>query len=517
MEENNQTIKYTPLVGVWEITMNCNMRCKHCGSSCEGPLPDELTTEEALNLCDALADLGLKRITLSGGEPFTRPDWPQIVKRFSQNKVKTNILSNGWLLNRDTIKKAADAGVTNIGMSLDGLEETHDFIRLPGAYQHVMNALEILQEEKVPAGIVSCLHHKNLHQLDELKEILISKRVKDWQLQAAVPMGNMKERPDWILEPPYIDEIIDFAHKNLSDNRINIHLADDVGYFNLKEIEVRKKAIRADGYSGIWEGCYAGKKVIGIRCNGYIIGCLSIRDDKYLEGTVRETPLAEIWNRPGAFSWNRDLKKTDLTGFCRTCQYGSYCLAGCSGTKMTCYNTIYENHFCSYRVAYENKEKEISNVTDFQELYNQGREMAEKEEFQVAMIYIDKALKQQPNNPLLLNLMGYIHYNLENFPECESCNRSVLAIEPENSYAHKGLGICLSRTGRVEEGIELLKKSIQLAPTGFLDPYHDLALVLMENNRCDEAMTILTQGRELSPAFKETSEEFYQILKSKLA
>jgi len=48
MEETRDTEKkYIPSVGVWEVTMNCNMRCKHCGSSCEGPLPDELTTEEA--------------------------------------------------------------------------------------------------------------------------------------------------------------------------------------------------------------------------------------------------------------------------------------------------------------------------------------------------------------------------------------------------------------------------------------------------------------------------------------
>ena len=45
---------------VWEITMGCNMRCKHCGSSCAEALPDELNTSEALEVCDQLKDLGLK-------------------------------------------------------------------------------------------------------------------------------------------------------------------------------------------------------------------------------------------------------------------------------------------------------------------------------------------------------------------------------------------------------------------------------------------------------------------------
>ena len=71
-------MEYQLKTGVWEITMACNMRCGHCGSSCAERLPDELTTDEALRLCDDLAELELKRITLSGGEPFLREDWYKI-------------------------------------------------------------------------------------------------------------------------------------------------------------------------------------------------------------------------------------------------------------------------------------------------------------------------------------------------------------------------------------------------------------------------------------------------------
>ena len=51
--------KSRPITAVWEVTMGCNMRCGHCGSSCEGSLPGELTTDEALDLCDQVAELGL--------------------------------------------------------------------------------------------------------------------------------------------------------------------------------------------------------------------------------------------------------------------------------------------------------------------------------------------------------------------------------------------------------------------------------------------------------------------------
>ena len=52
-------MEYKLTNAVWELTMKCNMRCQHCGSSCEDAMPDELTTEETLALCDDLKELGL--------------------------------------------------------------------------------------------------------------------------------------------------------------------------------------------------------------------------------------------------------------------------------------------------------------------------------------------------------------------------------------------------------------------------------------------------------------------------
>lgn len=76
-------MKYKLEYVVREITRGCNMRCQHCGSSCTSPLADELTTREALNVCDELYNMGVKFVTLTGGEPTTRPDWYIIAKRLT--------------------------------------------------------------------------------------------------------------------------------------------------------------------------------------------------------------------------------------------------------------------------------------------------------------------------------------------------------------------------------------------------------------------------------------------------
>ncbi len=87
---------------VWEITMGCNMRCKHCGSSCAEALPDELNTSEALEVCDQLKDLGVNswqlQIALPMGNFAKRPEWliePQDILSiidFAYNKIGGKLL-----------------------------------------------------------------------------------------------------------------------------------------------------------------------------------------------------------------------------------------------------------------------------------------------------------------------------------------------------------------------------------------------------------------------------------------
>ena len=75
-----------PHTVVWEITLACNMRCIHCGSSAS-PLTkrlDELSTQEALDVINQLQEIGVQRVVLSGGEPFLRKDWEALEKEVAR-------------------------------------------------------------------------------------------------------------------------------------------------------------------------------------------------------------------------------------------------------------------------------------------------------------------------------------------------------------------------------------------------------------------------------------------------
>ncbi|SEA32341.1 radical SAM additional 4Fe4S-binding SPASM domain-containing protein [Lachnospiraceae bacterium NK3A20] len=361
---------FVPRTAVWEITMACNMRCKHCGSSCSKPLDNELTTAEALSLCDQLADLGLKRITLSGGEPTTRGDWLNIAERLIQNGITTSIITNGWSMSQEMVSNIKNVGLKSVAISLDGVKETHDSIRKVGSFEKSMNLISMLVEAGITVSAITTINKQNLDELDALFNILAQKGVYSWQLQFALPMGNFKNHIDKMIAPEDIKSIIDFAYSKIEKEPM-IVLADCLGYYSKNSIQITERFLQ-DKWS--WTGCGAGKSVIGILCDGSIVGCTSIRDRKLVAGNIRNQSLRSIWGNPDSFRWNREFSNKQLKGFCKECQYSEICKGGCSNSRYCLTGSFEsENKYCSYNASYYslktllrsfNKESQFTNLLE---------------------------------------------------------------------------------------------------------------------------------------------------------
>ena len=352
---------------VWEITMGCNMRCKHCGSSCAEALPDELNTSEALEVCDQLKDLGLKVITLSGGEPTTRSDWHIIAKRLVDNGIITSIITNGWLIDENFIHNAITSGIRSVCLSIDGLEKTHDFIRRSGSFNKSIKALKELRKNNISTSVITSINKENICELEELYQLLSDLGVNSWQLQIALPMGNFAKRPEWLIEPQDILSIIDFAYNKIG-GKLLIVLADCIGYYSNKDIKVNENFLN-DNWS--WTGCGAGKHVIGILHNGDIVACTSIRDTTLVAGNIREKSSKSIWESPDSFKCNRNFVSCMLKGFCRVCRYTERCLGGCSNSRY-CINGSFEseNRYCAYNVEMKKWKKYLESLNDISEIDN---------------------------------------------------------------------------------------------------------------------------------------------------
>lgn len=467
-------IKYQPITAVWEVTMGCNFRCGHCGSSCEGALPGQLTTEEALDLCDQIADIGLKWITLSGGEPLTRLDTPELVKRLSDNGVLVNIITNGWLLDQKMAQKLKESGISTVAISIDGTPEIHDKIRKKGAFEHARQAFDAMKKLGIRTGAVTTITKQNLDILPAMKEELIGMGVDTWQVQIGLPMGNLKQRPDWLLEPKQMRDIIDFCYNTAKEGRIGIYPADCIGYYSMKELETKRISYKSNSYS-MWDGCNAGVRGFGILHNGDILGCTSIRSKEFIEGNIRERKLRDIWEDEHAFLWRRQMAKEKLSGACKKCVYGSKCLGGCPNTRLTMKGSIYaENEYCAYNLSLKEMEAKYSKCESAPALRELADSLIPQGDFQEASFALKRAQELEPENADTYRAMGYSEFMCGNYEACLAANEKALEINSRDSYSMGGKALALFRLGEKEKGLQIMQEAVALS--GGQDPnlLHDL-------------------------------------------
>ncbi len=355
-----------PLHAVWELTMKCDQACPHCGSRAAVARPDELSTEKIFDVARQLARLGCREVALIGGEAYLRPDIHEIVSLLSELGIRPIMQTGGRSLTRERARALREAGLQAIGVSVDGPREVHDQLRgNVGSHAAAIAALKIARDEGFVVTANTQINTLNQHCLRETCSELRACGIRAWQVQLTVPMGRAADRPEWIVDPWSIVEIIDtlaaiqleaVAEANAnSDPEVlpfDIVCGNNLGYFGPHEVVMRS---RPGSEMEHWGGCGAGVGTIGIESDGTIKGCPSLPTAPYTGGNVRELSLNDIWLHAEALNFARDRDGEDLWGFCKTCYYADACQGGCSWMAHCSMGRRGNNPFCYHRVQQQQK------------------------------------------------------------------------------------------------------------------------------------------------------------------
>jgi len=333
--------KHVPITVAWELTLTCNMRCMHCGSSAGDTRGHELTTPEALDLCSQLQELHTKYINLTGGEALLRKDWNVIGKEIKDRGMNVSVLSNGLALNEKIIAELRSVGVYAIAISLDGgTPQTHDCIRgVPGSFEKCLQGLEALTSEGLPTTVITTVHKGNIQELPLIRDRILGK-AKAWQIQIAVPIGRFPK--EFILSKEEFYAVALFIaamKKRYSVKELAVMGAHSIGYHS--------QLIRNTMVSPVWKGCQAGISVLGIQSNGDIKGCLSL-PDSFIEGNIRQRQVADIWNDPHAFPYSRSCSESDLKDQCASCRFGRTCKGGCTTVSASLTGAAHNDPYCLF-------------------------------------------------------------------------------------------------------------------------------------------------------------------------
>ncbi len=338
-----------PLYAVWEITLACDLGCKHCGSRAGPARPDELTTAECLDVVAQLDEVGIREVTLIGGEAYLRDDWDVIAADITRRGMRCGITTGAMNLDDERIARAVMAGVSTISISIDGLERTHDAQRgVQGSWRNAVAAARKVAQSPIRLATNSQINRLSMPELAAIARLLVDMGSEAWQIQLTVPMGHSADRPNLLLQPYELLELFPLLvwikRELLVPGDVWLFPGNNIGYFGPYE-----SALRHGGDRGAhWQGCSAGKWSIGLEADGKIKSCPSLTHHHYGSGTFRDTRLAEALQSDGIAHLN-NRTRDDLWGFCQSCYYADTCLAGCTWTSHVTLGKAGNNPLCIHR------------------------------------------------------------------------------------------------------------------------------------------------------------------------
>jgi nif11-class peptide radical SAM maturase 3 len=347
---------------VWEITLKCNLACSHCGSRAGHERANELSPEEALNLVKQMAEVGIKEVTLIGGEAFLRPDWLEIAKAINEAGMLCGMTTGGYGISLETAHKMKEAGIRTVSVSIDGLEATHDRLRgKKGSWKYAFKTMSHLREVGIYFGCNTQINRLSAPEFPCIYECIRDVGARAWQVQLTVPMGNAADNADILLQPHELLDIYPMlarVARRAYQEGVQLQAGNNIGYYGPYERLLRGRGKEHD--FSFWQGCGAGLSTLGIEADGAIKGCPSLPTTAYTGGNIREHTLHDIIEGAEELRFNLGAGTPEgtkhLWGFCKTCEYAELCRGGCSWTAHVFFNKRGNNPYCHHRALVHAKQ-----------------------------------------------------------------------------------------------------------------------------------------------------------------
>jgi MoaA/NifB/PqqE/SkfB family radical SAM enzyme len=281
-----------------EITRFCNLRCLHCYNDSGQRGPGELRDQEKLALADYLCRWGVRRISLTGGEPTLDPSLPGLLLLAHDNGVAVKVTTNGWALPKALLAAIGAGTVVHVNVSLDGADEaTHDSFRgRHGSYARVLRSMRILAECRPQVLQLNVsIHSVSVHQMDALAKIAHDYLFDSISFKPVTSGGRSDGRRDFFLSPS--DLQIFRTQRALLGARYHDHLRVE-GYVLAGAAPESLDQI----------GCNAADRSMLILHNGKMTPCSALNADSWVPD-IRDMSPMEAWLTHPVFVGFRSMKR----------------------------------------------------------------------------------------------------------------------------------------------------------------------------------------------------------------
>lgn len=324
-----------PPVVIWNLLRRCNLTCRHCyATSADSQFRDELDTGEALQVIDDLHAAGVRVLILSGGEPMLRKDLFQLSEYARRQGFYVALSTNGTLIDEATVEQVAAARYDYVGISIDGLEQTHDeFRQLKGSFRASMQAIRLCRQRDIRVGLRTTLTRHNFGQLPQLLGLMWQYDVNKFYLSHLNYSGrgrrSRKHDAYQRMSRDAMWQIFDQAWRDIRDGRDTDFVsgnndADGVLLLQWARQVIPAQADQLEELLRAWGGNASGVGIANIDNTG------DVHPDTYWwqhsVGNVRHRSFRDIWlDRPDPLLVRLRQHPRAIGGRCGSCQWRTIC------------------------------------------------------------------------------------------------------------------------------------------------------------------------------------------------
>lgn len=262
-----------------ELTYGCNLRCVHCYNPTH-EAKNEVPTQELIRILDELAGAGCVWVGFTGGELFTRKDAMQVLRHAKGLGFVISILSNATLIIPQLADEIQALEPFQVDISMYGAtEETYRKVTgIPGSFERFLRGVDLLNERKVPMLLKLILMTLNLHELDRMREIALSRKIRSQLGMSIYPrVDGVKAPLAYRLSP---EQVFEIWRKYKFDSLSQKPAPEETGHDVDEECEGERRFF----------DCACGKSSVAVTPYGRMNLCLSIYDPQYdlVQGSVAE-------------------------------------------------------------------------------------------------------------------------------------------------------------------------------------------------------------------------------------
>ena len=322
-------------VVVWNATARCNLQCMHCYAHATGARgADELSGGEARAMIDDLAAFGCPVLLFSGGEPLLRNDVPELIRYAVSRGLRAVVSTNGTVISDDLARRLQEAGAAYVGVSLDGLRETHNrFRRRNDAFDLALEGIRACRRVGVKVGLRLTMTRTNFGDLPGMFDLIRNEAIPRVCFYHLVYSGRGADLREADLSHAQtrtaVDRIVDFAaeDRRRGERRevLTVDNACDGPYLYMRMLRERHPD--------------AGRVLDLLRANGgnssgIGIACVSWDGTVYPDQFWRNHPLGNIRERPFSAIWADDSiewlarlrnREAHLNARCMGCRFLDAC------------------------------------------------------------------------------------------------------------------------------------------------------------------------------------------------